>query len=276
MDDSLRKLQLTQLEMLKLVDQICRENNICYSLYAGSLLGAIRHKGFIPWDDDLDICMNRDEYNRFLGLWDNSSHDGYILQNKENTPSFTQSFTKIRKEHTLFIQSEREAGLYHNGIFIDIFPVDRLPKNRFSRYLFYWYCLCYQLYTREFVPSQSGFFVQTVSRLLLAIVPTQRRSLVRGRLLRRITANGNDSSLQTIMIETKDSLRYHYPPDMMDHFVDLPFEDGFFMCCEDWDTQLTINFGDYRKLPPEEDRTWRHHPIELDFEHDYSEQLMET
>ena len=99
MDNKLRKLQLIQTEMLEVVDVFCKKHNIPYSLYAGTLLGAVRHQGFIPWDDDLDICMSRENYNRFIELWTKEKPKGYILQNKETDPEFTQSFTKIRKEN---------------------------------------------------------------------------------------------------------------------------------------------------------------------------------
>ena len=85
MDEKLKQLQATMLEMLKLVDKICRENDIKYSLCSGTLLGAVRHKGFIPWDDDLDIRMTRDNYDKFLAVWDEIKPEGYALQNKENT-----------------------------------------------------------------------------------------------------------------------------------------------------------------------------------------------
>lgn len=141
MDDQLRQLQLTQLEMLKLFDKICQEHGIAYSLYAGTLLGAVRHKGFIPWDDDLDVCMSRKNYDRFLKVWEETKHDGYLLQNKENSPAFSQSFSKIRKEHSTFLQSEKEAGCYHTGIFIDIFPLDRVPTRKKQYLRFCWYAI---------------------------------------------------------------------------------------------------------------------------------------
>ena len=99
-----QKLWDVQLDILNLIDQVCSKNDLQYSLYAGTLLGAVRHKGFIPWDDDLDICMPREDYEKFLKIWKDEDHPGYILQNKRNTPLFTQSFTKIRKDHTTFLQ----------------------------------------------------------------------------------------------------------------------------------------------------------------------------
>jgi len=109
MEDVLRKLQLTQLEILKVFDRFCREHDLKYSLYAGSLLGAVRHQGFIPWDDDLDVCMPRADYDRFIQCWTEKPVEGYVLQNKENSRYFVQSFTKLRKDHTTFLQNKREG-----------------------------------------------------------------------------------------------------------------------------------------------------------------------
>lgn len=110
MNEELRQLQLTQLEILKVIDTFCRKHRIHYSLYAGSLLGAVRHQGFIPWDDDLNIFLTRHEYNRFIKLWLKDQPEGYLIQNKELDPKFSQSFTKIRKNHTAFLQDESERG----------------------------------------------------------------------------------------------------------------------------------------------------------------------
>ena len=270
MDETLRRLQLTQLEILRVIDGFCRTEGIKYSLYAGTLLGAVRHHGFIPWDDDLDMCMERSEYDRFLEAWTQRHPDGYLLQNKENTPSFTQSFSKIRKEHTTFLQYEWEAGRYHTGIFVDIFPLDRIPMGQVAQKLFQWRCMQYQLLTREFIPPRGTVAQKLVSRLVLLAVPENRRAARRDKLLRQITSN-TDPRLPAIGIEMLSTIRMPLPATFFDQYLDLPFEDGEFMCSARWRDYLSAKFGDYMELPPEEERTRKHHPIILDFERDYEE-----
>lgn len=271
MNELLTELQRTQIEILKVIDGICAVHGLRYSLYAGTLLGAVRHQGFIPWDDDLDICMPREDYDRLIALWDTVAPKGYLLQNKENTPRFTQSFTKIRKDHTTFLQDEKEIGAYHTGIFVDIFPVDRIPDRKLRRMLFYWHGMQYQLYTREFVPPKAGRLTRLVSAILLKMTPADRRPAKRQKLLNKLTAYNGDRSLQTVTIETVGSMKQHHTADMIDNYVRLPFGADEFQCFADWDHHLHTKYGDYMKLPPEEERVWKHHPICIDFEKNYEE-----
>lgn len=271
MDTVLRRLQLTQLEILKAADEFCRKHGIKYSLYAGSLLGAVRHQGFIPWDDDLDICMARSEYERFLSAWASDPQDGYVLQNKETERGFSQSFTKIRKEHTCFLQDIDDPDKYYTGIFLDVFPIDRLPEKALKRKLFRWDCLRYQLLTREFVPPKGSFVQKTVARAILMTTPKRKRPEIRKKYLARITRYKELTNTPTIAIETFNTIRCDLPSDLLDRYTTLRFEDGEYMCFEAWDEYLTHKYGDYMQLPPEEDRAWKHHPILIDFERGYDE-----
>lgn len=271
METTLRKLQLTQLEILKVFDQFCKRNDLKYSLYAGSLLGAVRHKGFIPWDDDLDVCMARSDYERFLTLWEANPTNGYILQNKENSKYFDQSFTKIRKDHTTFLQDEWEIGNHHTGIFLDVFPIDRIPKTNIARLVFKWNCMKYQLLTREFIPKKSNILVKVGSALILFFTPKSKRMDTRSKLLKKITKYGDDISLQTISIETMSTIQLPLSVDLLENYITLPFEDGNFMCFARWDDYLKRTYNDYMQYPPEEDRSWKHHPIIIDFDHNYDE-----
>lgn len=270
-DTTLRQLQLTQLEILKVFDMFCKKYGLKYSLYAGSMLGMIRHKAFIPWDDDLDVCMEREEYNRLISLWNKDAPKGYILQNKENSPEFWQSFTKIRKDHTTFLQYEREAGRYHTGIFLDVFPLDRIPDGKFRRVIYKWNCMIYQLLTREFVPPRASRIIQIGSKVILAIIPKKKREVVRQKTLKKITRFNNNHTLEIAATETMASLRKPFAADMLNSYVYLPFEDGEFMCYAGWDDHLRRKFGDYMQLPPKNEREWKHHPIIIDFEQNYEE-----
>lgn len=267
----LRKLQLTQLEILKVIDEFCQKNDIKYSLYAGSLLGAVRHNGFIPWDDDLDICMERLEYNKFVQIWLKSKPTGYILQNKEIEPNFSQSFTKIRKDHTTFLQQGEMPGLYHTGIFVDIFPIDRLPKGKIAKVVFEIRCMIYQLYTREFIPPKAGKVTKIIAGILLKITTSKHRQKIRKELLKKISKYDANRKLKPVTIETIASMHSYYPVDMLDEFTFLKFEDGKFMCFKAWDEFLKCKYGDYRKLPPKEQQNWKHCPVILDFEYNYEE-----
>lgn len=269
----MRRLQLTQLEMLKVVDGFCKKYGIHYSLYAGTLLGAVRHKGFIPWDDDLDICMPRKEYDRFLVLWQQNPVEGYILQNKDISPAYMNSFSKIRKDHTTFLEHEEDIGQFHTGIFIDIFPLDRIPSAWLPKRLFYLRCMLYQLMMREYAPKEGNPAVRLGSRLLLKLIPTGKRAGMAKNLLKKLKAYQYDSAMNIVGIETMRSVKIEYPSTMFDVYSDLPFETNNFPVFSQWDMNLRSKFGEYMQLPPEEQRIWTHHPICIDFEKNIEEIL---
>ena len=252
MDEKLKQLQAVMLEMLKLVDKICRDNDIKYSLCSGTLLGAVRHKGFIPWDDDLDIRMTRDNYDKFLDVWEKLRPEGYELQNKENTPIFPQSFSKIRKNNTTFIQHEWEKGMYNTGIFIDIFPLDRIPEKKLPKTIFLFRTYKYLMYTRETLYSEESELIRFAMSFLMKLTSHNRRMKYRKKYIDWLKKLDKDKSLKCIGIEMPSMLKVAFLPDM-------------------WHEFLSAMFGDYMTLPPEDQRYWQHHPLVLDFEHDYDE-----
>ena len=126
--------QKIMLEILQEVHKICVANDITYWIEAGTLLGAKRHKGFIPWDDDIDIAMPRKDYNKFLKIAQEKLPQDMFLQNKETEPDYYLPFSKIRKNNTLLIETgETGEENYHHGIFIDIFPFDNYKYGWFIK-----------------------------------------------------------------------------------------------------------------------------------------------
>ena len=166
-DQLQRQIWATEQEILDVIHQVCTEYGLRYSLAYGTLIGAVRHKGFIPWDDDIDLMMPREDYEKLLTIWNEAAPKGYILQNTRTDPDFTQNFTKIRKDHTTFLQDESEREKhYHKGIFVDIFPGDRVAPGKIGKTVQYIACAINLLYSRGHV-SGSGGLIGKAERILL-------------------------------------------------------------------------------------------------------------
>jgi len=119
------------LRMLKIIDYLCRKHNLHYWLCFGTLLGAIRHKGFIPWDDDLDICMMREDYEKFIKIAQKEFPDDLFIQTRETDPlyDYLPLPCKVRDKKSLIIAEGMTDKKYHQGLFVDIFPVVRFHKK---------------------------------------------------------------------------------------------------------------------------------------------------
>lgn len=120
----LKRLQQTELSILLSFDEYCKKHNLKYYLVGGALLGAARYKGFIPWDDDIDVAMPREDYESIKTLWQKDSIKGCFLQNADSDPKFARCIQKVRKDNTVIIESVSQSVKMHNGIYIDIFPID--------------------------------------------------------------------------------------------------------------------------------------------------------
>lgn len=113
--------------------------------------------------------------------------------------------------------------------------------------------------------------IRICSSALLTCIPRRYREKIRKKTLKRITKYSNCNNLEISAIETMESLSKPFASDMLDKYIDLPFEDGFFMCFAGWDDHLHRKYGNYTQLPTENERTWKHHPILIDFYRNYDE-----
>ena len=144
--DKLRKVQLLELKIAKEVKRVCEKNNIKYFLMWGSLLGAVRHEGFIPWDDDMDFGMLRDDYEKFIEVCKKDLDPRFFLQTWDSDPDFPMHYAKIRLRGTSYMETFSEKSTMNNGIFIDIMPVDNVPdKTVFKKIQGLKYFICIRL-----------------------------------------------------------------------------------------------------------------------------------
>lgn len=122
----LRKQQLRMLEILLYVDKVCKEHNIRYWLSSGTLLGAVRHGGFIPWDDDLDIEMLREDYDKFIKVFPNN--DDFVLQTHKTDKNYFRTFAKVRDLHSKISEFELDKYYKYRGLYVDVFSIERIPR----------------------------------------------------------------------------------------------------------------------------------------------------
>ena len=266
-----RQLWETEQEILDVVHKVCTENGLRYSLAYGTLLGAVRHSGFIPWDDDVDVMMPREDYEKLIQIWPSAAPEGYLLETERMYDDFVNTFLKIRKDHTTFLQYEAErSSRHHKGIFVDIFPADRRAKGKLAGGLQYAAFAVNLLFNRGY-PSDTGGVVGAAERALLKAVPRRyyrRLSNWAGERSRRW--NG-DPSAQLVFACTIRDCRRFYPPDLFDHLEPILFNGKEYYAFRDRDSFLSIRYGDYIELPQEDERVWKHQPILVDFTHNYEE-----
>lgn len=142
-DKELKQLQATELGILEDFHKYCKQHNLRYYLIGGALLGAERYKNFIPWDDDIDVGMPRDDYEKLKEVWERDCLPMYFLQHEKSDPLFSRAIMKLRREHTCILERSSANVKIHNGIYIDIFPIDYLstylsPKITFRAKMVRW------------------------------------------------------------------------------------------------------------------------------------------
>lgn len=268
--DNIALVWKTEQEILDVIHSICETHGLRYSLAYGTLLGAVRHKGFIPWDDDIDIIMPREDYDKLVLIWKEVAPSGYILMNGDTNTDCSGNFTKIVKDKTTFLQLEEDRSKnIHKGIFVDIFPGDRRAPDKFSKVLQYCACAINLLYSRGYT-SKSGGIIEFAERILLLIPRKYHRSL-RNKALRLVTKWNHCVQSPYIFPSTIQDARRNYDAELFTCLNQIEFCEKKYKCTALWDSYLSMCYGDYMQLPPEEDRVWKHHPIIIDLNHNYEE-----
>ena len=127
-DPRLRELQLCEMDIFREFVRICDKHGLRYCLIAGTLLGAVRHGGFIPWDDDIDVVMMREDYDKFAQLCKTELDAQFFYQDSHTDPHYFLTYAKLRKNGTSVYEERFKDSKFHNGAFMDIFPLDPCPK----------------------------------------------------------------------------------------------------------------------------------------------------
>lgn len=254
-DEDLRKMQLIQLEMLKEVDRICKKHNIRYSIIAGTLLGAVRHKGYIPWDDDADIAMLRKDYDKFTEICEKElDKNKFYFQDHKNTEGYRWGYGKLRRKNTTFIRQGQEHMPYEAGVFIDIFPLDEVPNNKLNRKMYNCGCTV----VRKMLWSEVGAKVDNkiYLRFMYKIMAKIPRDTIFNyyEKLKKLGSKNKSAWVRILTFPTPDNGEYGYKKIWYENLEDIEFEGYLFPAIKEYDEYLSFKFGNYLKLPPIEQR----------------------
>lgn len=253
------------LKTLQTIDKVCKEHNLRYYIWAGTQLGAVRHGGFIPWDDDIDIAMPRKDYDLLIANAKEWLPNPYEMVCAENDENYPIAFAKIQDGSTTII--ERMHLRYLGGAYIDVFPLDGVPNNwrkrwHFARYKFYRTVL----YLVQRDPYKHGKGPSSWAPLLCRKLFTLKG--VQKSIRNILTKYDFDNS--TLVADYDDGLRFVMPKEILGTPIPCKFEDIEVLGVAQPDAYLKMKYGNYMQLPPEDKRR-QHNFHYLDLEHSYRE-----
>lgn len=249
------ELKQIQIGLINEFDKICRENNLKYSAGGGTLLGAVRHKGFIPWDDDIDIVMLRDDYEKLLSL--KFENDNYAVKSHRYCKDYYYPFAKMIDKRTVLLEKNRPENTM--GVYIDIFPLDYVKENdnKFQK------DMKKELKMKKFLDhltsdpkyNYSNNIKFVFKRLAHLLFDPFRRTILDSVDKKHIQDNGKycinfvynfRGAKQLVESKIWDELEY------------IDFENTKILCFKDYDAFLSALYDDYMKLPPKEKQIAHH------------------
>lgn len=267
---SVKQVQQKILEVMKYIDALCRKHGITYFIMGGTALGAVRHGGFIPWDDDLDIFMTPSEYARFKSVFEAEQSPLFILQEWRTTPNYLE-YAKVRMNGTTFIEeSFKDRKDLHQGIYVDIMILHKVPENQFLQKVVYYeskFVTLYALSQRNWKPKTK---TQSIVLKSLKFMPCKMMAKMCYKHIYKYD-------------EMTDGFKYCYwitpakfrsglfEASFFSESIDIPFEDTVLYGSKKIKEYLAYRYGDYMKLPSAEAQKAAVHAMIFDVDKDYKE-----
>ena len=249
------EMKILMLDIMSSIDEFCRQNGLRYSLAYGSLIGAVRHKGYIPWDDDIDIFMPRKDY---MKLMTDFRHPYYKTYCPELDKDWDQFIAKVCDERTVIDEGHGDKC----GVFVDVFPLDGWPEEPEKKKKHYakvvknmrlWSSLHYTQHLELTASNGLSKNLKIMTSKLLGMFSTSRHFL--DKIVEYKSMYGFEESFTVGSLTCGD---WSVPRKCCEEIIDTDFEGRTYMIFKDYDTLLRVYFGDYMQLPPEEERVSNH------------------
>ncbi len=272
--EELKKLQKINIEMAKYFVEFCKEHKLLCYLCGGGCIGTIRHKGMIPWDDDLDFFMPRKDYEKMWRLWKKDNKNSrYVLEKSDAEHVDHNLFVTIRDSETTLVKPyQKDLNITH-GVALDIIPIDGYPDNKFARKLQCFWALIYSLYCAQVIPEKHGKLMSLGSKIALNLVPSKKTRYRIWRFAEKQMTKYPISKCRGIteLCSGPGYMKNWYPKEAFEKSIFMPFEDCEMPIPVGYDAYLKIAFGDYMQMPPEEKRVGHHDALFMDLDKSYRE-----
>ena len=256
------QLKSIEISILDYIDKVCRENGIVYSLAYGTLLGAVRHQGFIPWDDDIDICMDRENFEKFERKCNDDGNKQYQLLWLDTCETYTLPLAKVVDTTTILTQNTQNEKM-PLGVYVDLFIYDKIPDDEKMRAA---YINKLELYQRFWGYSQNKYvwkdhslksYLRFLVYCLFHLVNPRRFSLKLNKIAQTYRTTDKPYFLGPMVFSTRRYKEW-FPSSLFDDCSDTDFEDKKYPITSQYDIYLRKCFGNYMELPPIEKRVSNH------------------
>ena len=280
-DDTEQKIRMTKsiqkelIPLLEEVDKVCKKYKIQYFLCAGSALGAVRHKGFIPWDDDIDIGMLRRDYDRFLEIADEALGKNFLLMDANRSPNYYVCHAKVFRNHTALVNRDTCHLQIHHGFYLDIFPFDIIPEDKKLQDRMYkeqeeareLFCRCKKIkkYSgknplKKYLANEDYYKMQFRSS-----------KKILNNLNKILTQYNKNQPIWVADFSAPYNKKLFFKYDDIFPIVEGEFEGKKYPIPHDVNRYLSIMYGDYLELPPKDKRFVKHDIIMFDLHNNYTE-----
>ncbi len=258
MEYDIKELHRVEAKLLKVFIEFCGNRNISYFLIGGSALGAVRHKGFIPWDDDIDLGIPRRDYEKLISISEHELPDKCVINCFENEKEYPYYFAKVCNEDVIMIEKMTQHLDFRHYIYIDIFPLDGAPNSKLMQKVHFFRILIY----KKLQNLYNGMTKRKMNRLKEVAI-----MIIRLVFSRKWIHNRIDKLAKKYKYEDSEYIANYFgtwgtkeisPKKYFGDGTDLFFENGYYKVPYDYDNYLKALYNDYMQLPPEEKRKSHH------------------
>ncbi|MBQ6366382.1 MAG: LicD family protein [Oscillospiraceae bacterium] len=272
-EEELKELQKKSLDIVQYIADLCKEHHVKFFLYAGSLLGAVREHGFIPWDDDMDICFTPDEYKKFIEIWNEyADQERYSLciQGKHyNDHTLSDS---VRDNHTTFITDSTVKYDVNQGLSVDLGCLVVTPNSKIGQLFQVLIGAGLSLFKAGRVPARQSKAIKTAARIILGVFRTEMIQYHMWHFLEMVATLPNRNYRKARYLKELSMFPYItwvFKKEWFDDIKWVPFEDTELPIPVGAEEYLKIRYGNYMELPPEKDRHPEHRIVFMDLHTPY-------